>query len=291
VEVGSPHGWPLVQADDLVRALGDPALRILDCTVILEPGPDGLSIRSGREDWRAGHVPGSDFLDLIDELSDPDAPFRFMLPPAGQFVDVMSKHGVGDGTRVVLYDSRASMWAARTWWMLRAYGFDAAAVLDGGWTTWTLAGHSVSTAPPPDRSRGRFVPRPRPGLFVGRDEVLAGIAAEACLLNGLSEDQHRGTGPTVPGGRPGHIPTSRSMPAEDLVDPLTQAFLPEADLRARLERVGALASDRVITYCGGGIAASSVAFALALLGHDGVAVYDASLEEWATDPSLPIETG
>jgi thiosulfate/3-mercaptopyruvate sulfurtransferase len=81
------------------------------------------------------------------------------------------------------------------------------------------------------------------------------------------------------------------MPAEDLVDPLTQAFLPEAELRARLERVGALASDRVITYCGGGIAASSVAFALALLGHDGVAVYDASLEEWATDPSLPIETG
>jgi len=212
-----------------------------------------------------------------------------MLPSPEQFTAVMSQHGVEDGKRVVLYDSRGSIWAARVWWMLRAYGFDDAVVLNGGWTKWTREGRPVSSDSPA-HSPARFEARPRHGVFVDRDAVLAAVdSSQSCLLNALSEEQHRGLGPTVPGRRPGHIPTSRSMPAYDLVDPETQEFLPEPELRERLERAGALDADRVITYCGGGIAASGVAFALRLLGHDGVAVYDASLEEWATDPALPIE--
>jgi len=281
----------LVDTDALARELEDPALRVFDCTVLLEVGPDGVSVVSGRDAWTAAHVPGSDSLDLMVELSDPASSFRFMLPPAEQFAAVMSAHGVEDGTRVVLYDSRSSMWAARVWWMLRAYGFDDAAVLDGGWTKWAFEGRPASSAPP-GYPRARFQARPRPGVFVGKDSVLAATGkAGACLLNGLPEELHRGVGPTIPGRRPGHIPGSRSMPAESLVDPATQAYLPEAELRARLEAVGALAADRVVTYCGGGISASSVAFALTVLGHDDVAVYDASLEEWATDSSLPIEVG
>ena len=281
----------LVETDALVQRLGDPMLRIFDCTVILEFGPDGVSFRSGRGDWAAAHIPGSDFLDLLAELSDPVSPYRFMLPPAEQFAEAMSAHGVEDGTRVVLYDSRGSMWAARVWWMLRAYGFDGAAVLNGGWTKWTLEGRPTSETPAGYRPAS-FRARPRPGVFADKEAVLAGIGdGGTCLLNGLPEPLHRGTGPASPGRRPGHIPTSLSMPAEELVDPVTQAYLPEAQLRARLERTGALSADSVITYCGGGIAASGVAFALTLLGKEGVAVYDASLEEWATDPSLPLEVG
>jgi thiosulfate/3-mercaptopyruvate sulfurtransferase len=213
-----------------------------------------------------------------------------MLPPADRFAAVMSAHGVEDGTRVVLYDSRNSSWAARVWWMLRAYGFDDAAVLDGGWTKWTLEGRATS-GEHPSFPKGHFSAKPRPGVFVAKDAVLAGVGDGAtCLINGLSEEQHRG-GPTVPGGRPGHIPGSGNVPADSLVDPKTQAYLPEPQLRALLAEAGALEAGRVITYCGGGIAASSVAFALQLLGHDDVAIYDASLEEWATDPSLPIEVG
>ena len=81
------------------------------------------------------------------------------------------------------------------------------------------------------------------------------------------------------------------MPALELVDPETHAYLPAAELRSRLESVGAMGADSVITYCGGGIAASGVAFALKLVAQENVSVYDASLEEWATDRSLPIETG
>lgn len=259
--------------------------------MILEAGPGGLSITSGRAGWAGAHIPGSDFLDLLTELSDLASPFHFMLPPEEPFAEVMSAHGVEDGTRVVLYDSRGSVWAARVWWMLHAYGFDGAAVLDGGWTKWTLEGRPVESAAA-GYPRARFRARPRAGLFVDRSAVLAGIADPGtCLVNALGEEQHRGLAGTVPGGRPGHIPASTNLPAASLVDPQTQAFLPEAELRARVESVGAATAERVITYCGGGIAASGVAFALKLLGYDSVAVYDASLEEWATDPSLPIETG
>lgn len=281
----------LIETNALADRLDDATLRLLDCTVVLEAGPDGVSIESGRAGWETAHIPGAGFLDLLGELADPTSRFHFMLPPSEQFAEVMSAHGVEDGTHVVLYDSRGGMWAARVWWMLRAYGFDEAAVLNGGWTKWTLEGRPTSSAPP-HHARARFQTRPRAGVFVDKDAVLAAISNEtACLLNGLSADQHRGTGPTVSGGRPGRIPTSRSMPALELVDPDTHVYLTAAELRSRLESVGAMDADSVITYCGGGIAASGVAFALKLVGRENVSVYDASLEEWATDPSLPIETG
>lgn len=281
----------LIETNALADRLDDPTLRLLDCTVVLEAGPDGVSIESGRAGWEAAHIPGAGFLDLLGELADPTSRFHFMLPPSEQFAEVISAHGVEDGTHVVLYDSRSGIWAARVWWMLRAFGFDEAAVLNGGWTKWTLEGRPTASAPP-QHARARFQARPRAGVFVDKDAVLAAISNEtACLLNGLSAEQHRGTGPTVAGGRPGRIPTSRSMPAVELVDPDTQAYLPAAELRSRLEGVGAMDADSVITYCGGGIAASGVAFALMLAGRENVSVYDASLEEWATDPSLPIETG
>ncbi len=286
-----PNAHFLIETGALEERLHDPALRVFDCTVILEAGPEGVSIVSGRDGWYAAHIPGGDFLDLLTELSDPASPYHFMLPPAERFAEVMSAHGVEDGTSVVLYDGRGSMWAARVWWMLHAHGFDDAAVLDGGWTKWTLEGRPTTSAAP-GYPRASFQARPRPGVFVDRDVVLAGIAdAGTCLVNALSEEQHSGVGGTVPGGRPGHIPGSANLPAASLVDPRTQAFLPEEELRARLAGVGATTADRVVTYCGGGIAASGVAFALKLLGYDDVAVYDASLEEWATDTSLPIEVG
>jgi thiosulfate/3-mercaptopyruvate sulfurtransferase len=202
----------------------------------------------------------------------------------------MARLGVGEGTRVVLYDRSLNMWAARVWWMLRAVGFGDAAVLNGGWRRWTVEGRPTSTEPctyPP----ARFVARPRPDLFVDKSAVLAGLGGrETCILNALSEAQHKGTG-GVTYGRAGRIAGSANVPAQSLVDPATHAYLPAAVLRERFAAAGVLEAGRVITYCGGGIAASSDAFVLTLLGHDHVSVYDASLSEWAADPSLPMETG
>jgi thiosulfate/3-mercaptopyruvate sulfurtransferase len=281
----------LVETDWLAAHIHDPALRVLECTTILHPRPEGgYRAESGRMEWAAGHIPRSGFADLTDDLCDRAASLLYMMPPAAQMAAAMARLGVGEGTRVVLYDRNVNMWAARVWWMLRAVGFDQAAVLNGGWRTWTLEGRPTSTEPcayPP----GRFVTRPRPELFARKDAVLAGLGERAtCVLNALAEEQHRGTG-GVAYGRPGRIAGSANVPARSLVDPATHAYLPAEVLRERFAAAGALAAGRVITYCGGGIAASSDAFVLTLLGHEDVAVYDASLSEWATDPSLPMETG
>jgi thiosulfate/3-mercaptopyruvate sulfurtransferase len=280
----------LVESDWLEANLEDPALRVLECTAILHPLPHGgYRAESGLATWATGHIPGSGFADLTGDLSDRTSSLRFMMPPPEQLAAAMATLGVGDGTRVVLYDRAVNMWAARVWWMLRAIGFDAAAVLNGGWRKWTLEGRAVSTEPcryPP----GTLVARPRPELFADKSAVLAGVRDTAtCVLNALTEEQHRGTG-GVHYGRPGRIAGSANVAARSLVDS-THAYLPLGELRKRFADAGVLASGRVITYCGGGIAASSDAFVLAMLGHDNVAVYDASLSEWAADPSLPMETG
>jgi thiosulfate/3-mercaptopyruvate sulfurtransferase len=173
--------------------------------------------------------------------------------------------------------------------MLRAFGFDDAAVLNGGWRKWTAEGRPISTDDG-ERPARRFTARPRPELIADKSGVLAALGEDrTCVLNALTEVQHKGGGVTY--GRPGRIAGSANVPARDLVDPRTHAYLPLDVLRAKFEAAGALDAGRVITYCGGGIAASSDAFVLTLLGHDRVAVYDASLSEWAADPTLPMEQG
>jgi thiosulfate/3-mercaptopyruvate sulfurtransferase len=281
----------LVETDWLAAHVDDPTLRVLECTTILHPRPEGgYRAESGRGTWAGGHIPRSGFADLTDDLCDRTSPLNYMMPPAEQMAASMARLGVGEGTRVVLYDRSLNMWAARVWWMLRAVGFGDAAVLNGGWRKWTVEGRPTSTEPctyPP----ARFVARPQPDLFVDKSAVLAGLGGHAtCILNALSEAQHKGTG-GVTYGRAGRIAGSANVPAQSLVDPATHAYLPAAVLRERFAAAGVLEAGRVITYCGGGIAASSDAFVLTLLGHDHVSVYDASLSEWAADPSLPMETG
>jgi thiosulfate/3-mercaptopyruvate sulfurtransferase len=282
----------LVGTEWLAAHLEDPGVRVLECTVYLHPAdvPGGYRVESGRARWAAGHIPGAGFADLVEDLSDRRSSLRFMMPPAAQFGEAMSRYGVGEGVRVVLYDRFVNMWAARVWWMLRAFGFDHAAVLDGGWKKWTVEGRPVATDDGVQPPR-RFAARPRPALIADKAGVLAALGEDgACVLNALTEEQHRGTG-GVSYGRPGRIAGSVNVPARGLVDPATHAYLPPDVLRAKFEAAGALDARRVVTYCGGGIAASSDAFVLTLLGRDDVSVYDASLSEWAPDPTLPMEQG
>ena len=284
----------LVETEWLAAHLGEPDLRVLDCTIDRKTGPDGVvRLASGRGLYDQGHIPTSVFCDFVGDLMDRDNPLPSMLPPAEQFAEAMSRYGVGEGTRVVLYDgSRESwpmMWSARVWWMLKVFGFDNAALLNGGWHKWTLEGRPVSTEPsayPP----ATFTARYRPELIAQKDEVLAAIGADGIsLVNTLPRDVHAGASTTFE--RAGHIAGSVNVPIVGLVDPITHAYLPADELRRQFQEVGALDSERVITYCRAGIAASGGAFVLALLGAKNVAVYDGSLAEWTADPSLPMETG
>ncbi len=284
----------LVAPDELWNALAsaqrDPAVRVLDATVHLQFHADGseVTIESGRAEFEEGHIPGARFADLV-ELSDPARPAWFLLPEARRFAEGMSLLGVGPGTHVVVYDTSSGVWATRLWWLLRAFGFDAVSVLDGGFKAWRAARLPISTEIE-DASRAEFVAQLRPELVATRDEVEELMAdGGACLINALPAPLFRGDVPIAP-GRFGHIPGSVSIPHGDLVDLESNRFLPVDVLRERFVASGALERPRVVTYCGGGIAATFDAFALALLGRDDVSVYDGSLVEWSSDPDLPLDT-
>lgn len=277
----------LVEPAWVESRLGDADLRILDVTVQvkLKPVPH---MRSGRREWKRAHVPGAEFADLR-RICDPRAPARtFTLPSPGWFAQSMGGLGIGDGDRVVLYDARQSMWAARLWWMLRAFGFENAAVMNGGWTTWNLEDRAVSNDTAAYEP-AHFAAHPRGGLFVGKKEVLAAIDDPATsIVCALGRRQFIGEHREY-GRRRGHIPTAQNISAWRILDKNTQRYRPLSELRELFAPV--LEADRIITYCGGGVAASSVAFALHLLGHPHVAVYDGGLIEWSADRRLPLVVG
>jgi GAF domain-containing protein/3-mercaptopyruvate sulfurtransferase SseA len=283
------HPEFLVETEWLAAHLGRSDLHILDCTVHIAFNPVTMfEISSGGEDFERGHIPGAQFVDVLTELSDAGHPVPLMAPGAAQFASVMSAHGIGDGVRVVLYGGQNVYWATRVWWLFRMFGFDAAAVLNGGMQKWRREARPIETGPARPQPPAGFIVRERPPLMAKKAEVLAAIGNGAvCTINALPVDQHRFTS-GVHYGRPGHITGSVNLPSEDLLDPETNEFLTAGELRQRFDRVGAF-KERVIAYCGGGIAASADAMALVMLGHPDVKLYDGSLLEWATDPSLPME--
>jgi len=284
----------LISTDDLAARLAQPGLRIYDCTTYLEPpdpgSDDPYKAVAGWKTFVAGHIPGADFLDLQAELSAPDTKLKFMMPPPEHLARALCRHGLGDDARVVLYSIGTMMWATRVWWMLRALGFDGAAVLDGGFDRWQAEGRAIETGEPRGYPPARFTPRPHPGRFVDKSAVKAAIGDPGTVtVNALGPQFHQGLEPSRY-GRPGRVPGSVNVPAANLVDPATKRFVSPADALAQFAAAGIAPDRRVIAYCGGGISATIDLFLLHQLGFDDLTLYDGSMGEWAKDPSLPIET-
>lgn len=284
------HPDQLISASELEPLLGRPGLRVFDCTTYLlyETGTGKpYTVKPGAEDYAAGHIPQSAFIDLQGQLSVEESPFRFTVPPAEDLAARFGKLGIGDDSRVVLYARENMQWATRIWWMLRYVGFDNAAILDGGWEKWRHDGRAVETAPTVYEA-AMLTAKPRPELFAGRNEMLAAIDDGAtCTLNALGPDLHSGAMSRY--GRPGRIPGSVNVPAASLQKPETKEFVDPDAIAAAFAGVGATPDKRILNYCGGGIAATLDAYLLHQLGYKDLAVYDNSMSEWATNESLPIE--
>jgi thiosulfate/3-mercaptopyruvate sulfurtransferase len=288
-----PHA--LIGTEDLARELGRGGLRIFDCTTYLEPTPlgsdDPYVVVSGRASFEAAHIPGADFLDLQGEFSDRTTRLRFMMPDVAELEAGFGRHGIGGGERVVLYSIGSMMWATRFWWMLKALGFDGAAVLDGGFDKWRAESRPVEAGPAKGYPPARFVARPRPGRFADKHAVRAAIGDPGTVtVNALNPQFHRGLEPSRY-GRPGRVPGSVNVPAAELVDPQTKAFAPLEAAAAKFAVAGLAQEKQIIAYCGGGISATLDLFLLHQLGFDRLALYDGSMGEWAKDAALPIERG
>jgi len=285
----------LMTSAELAGILGQADLRLFDCTTYLEYQPAGSGVPyiavPGRHTFEQGRIPGADFLDLQGEFSDSHTQLRFMMPAVAKLEAAFGRHGIGAGSRVVLYSIGTAMWATRFWWMLRSLGFDNVAVFDGGLDTWKAEGRPVETGLPSGYPPATFTAKPRSGYFVDKDEVLAASEnRETVVVNALGPQFHKGLEPSRY-GRPGRIPGSVNVSAATLVDPETKAFIPLPEAEQKFAAQGIGKDKRVVAYCGGGISATIDLFLLHRLGHDRLTLYDGSMGEWAKDPSLPIETG
>jgi thiosulfate/3-mercaptopyruvate sulfurtransferase len=284
----------LISTAELARFLGQPNLRLFDCTTYLEYQPAGSGVPyiavPGRHTFEAGHIPGADFLDLQGEFSDPNTELRFMMPKTAQLEAAFGRHGVSNASRVVLYSIGTMMWATRFWWMLRSLGFDAL-VLDGGLDKWKAEGRAIETGPAKGYPPATFTAKPRAGYFVdSRQTLKASTETNSVVVNALGPQFHKGLEPSRY-GRAGRIPGSVNVSAATLVDPESKTFLPLADAATKFAGAGVTKDKRVVAYCGGGISATIDLLQLYRLGYDNLTLYDGSMGEWAMDESLPIETG
>lgn len=276
----------IVTTEWLAEAIGAPDLRVVDVRWYLDPQ------KLGRDAYRTGHIPGAVFLDISGELSAPGggrgmAAGRHPWPSPEQISTVIGAAGIGPATRVVAYDDQSGAVAARLWYLLRASGHDAVAVLDGGITKWQAEGRPLETGtvtPSPER----FTARPRAGWVVTRDEM-TGLDPSTLVLDARAGERYRGeTEPIDP--RAGHIPGAVSLPfAGNLTADAVPVFRSPGELRARFAAVGADRSLPIV-YCGSGVTACHDLLALDVAGLRG-RLYAGSWSEWSADPSLPIATG
>lgn len=285
----------LMETDWLAQHLNDANLRIFDVTGRLTAKFEN---RAKEKCYNQGHIPGAVFLDVASSkgvLSDPKAPLRWTCPTKEQFEALMGEIGVGNDSKVVLYAAsprigidNGTMWCTRAWWLMHHFGVQCA-VLNGNWEKWVSEGHPVSTSPG-SYPAAKFTADPqwRRGLANKNDVLNALQVPTSCVVDALPEATYAGSGMMTYGPRKGHITGAVNVPMYSVVDLETGVFASADEIRAKFEQAGALSAENVITYCGGAIAATVDAFALALLDYTNVSVYDGSLMEWTADPSLPM---
>jgi thiosulfate/3-mercaptopyruvate sulfurtransferase len=280
------HPEALVDSAWLAANLDDPRLRIFDGSFTL-PGV----APTARENYRRGHIPGAVFFD-IDDIAMPGTSLPHMIPSADLFAEKMAALGIGDGYRVVVYDGAGLSSAGRAWWMLRLFGHQEAAILDGGLPKWRAEGRPLSTETP-HPTRRRFTAHFDPALIRNKTALVADLAARReQVVDARAVGRFDGSAPEPRSGlRSGHIPGSRNLPYERLTDPETRQLRGAEELAALFAEVGVALDRPIVTSCGSGVTACALAFALHLIGHPGAAVYDGSWSEWGLPGDTPVETG
>jgi thiosulfate/3-mercaptopyruvate sulfurtransferase len=281
---GYVHPESLVTTDWLAANLDAPDLRVVDATYYLP-----MQGKNARAEYEARHIPGAVFFD-IDEVADETSALPHMLPSPEKFAARMRKLGIGDGNRVVAYDSNNLMGSARVWWTLRVFGHKDTAVLDGGLVKWLAEGRPVNDDAPLPRER-HFTARFDRSLVRDKEQLLLNLESRReQVLDARPAGRFHAREPEVwPGRRSGHIPGSLNLPFLELIDPAAKTLLPADRLLAKFRDAKLDFGKPVVTSCGSGITAAVLAFALHLCGHRDVAVYDGSWAEWGLPGETPVE--
>ena len=274
----------LVSTEWLAGALGAPDLMLFDATKYLPNEPfDGLT------KYREAHIPGARFFD-IDVVADPDTTLPHMAPTAGRFARLMGEMGISNTTRVIFYDQKGLQSSARGWWLMKLFGHEKAAVLDGGLPKWLAEGRATESGDAKPAVPSSYTPDFRADLVKGIGDVKRIIAGgSALILDARAKGRFDGTAPEPRPGLPsGHMPGAKSVPFNELLN-ADFTMKDAAALRARFAAAGADGSKPIVTSCGTGVTACILALGLKQAGLGDAAIYDGSWTEWAGRPETQKE--
>ena len=248
--------------------------------------------RDPAAEFLEAHIPGAAFFD-IDGICDPDSSLPHMLPSPELFGRSVSALGVGNDSYVVVYDTVGLYSAARVWWMFRVFGHSRVSVLAGGLPRWRAEGHPVESGEPAIVP-GSFAATDRDDTLVRSFEQVRATLSDknAQIVDARAAARFSGEDP---GPRPdlprGHIPGSRNVPFDAVLDDDDSALNDAAAIRRAFADVGVDPAKQVVATCGSGITACTLALALAAIGAKQVAVYDGSWADWGSRADAPVESG
>jgi thiosulfate/3-mercaptopyruvate sulfurtransferase len=282
----------LVETAWLEERLGDPKVRIVDMRgyVRTNTETDGFQTADylgARDEYLISHIPCAVYLDWTVDIVDGSDPIPAQIAGPAQLAETLGRAGIGNDTLVIAYDNHPAMqFATRLWWALKYYGHYKVRVLNGGWARWLNEERPISRGIETKEPKV-FVPKARPELRVTAEEVLRSIGQPGTtIVDARDEGQYMGHLRRALHG--GHIPGAINLPREALIS-REGTFKPTEDLQGQIANAGLTPEKRTIAYCNGGVAATTILFALSMLGNENAANYDGSWNEWGNREDLPVE--